>query len=47
MKGKTKFIIIRMQLELALLKLQVDSGAEELLFWGKVKGKQPYLNFRT
>ncbi len=30
----------RMQLEFALQKLQSDTSAEELLFWGKVNGLQ-------
>jgi hypothetical protein len=29
----------RMNLDLALQKLQLDLGFEELLFWGKINGK--------
>ncbi len=32
----------RMNLDLALQKLQLDFGFEELLFWGKVNGKLFY-----
>ena len=36
--GVTLNLDERLQLELALHKLQSDSAAEELLFWGKING---------
>lgn len=35
----------RMNLDLALQKLQLDLGFEELLFWGKINGKHLCFNF--
>ena len=41
--GVTLNIEERMNLDLALQKLQIDFGFEELLFWGKVNGKFCYI----
>ena len=37
--GITLSIDERLNLELALSKLQLDFGFEQLLFWGKINGK--------
>lgn len=37
--GVTLSIDERLNLELALSKLQLDFGFEQLLFWGKINGK--------
>ena len=38
--GVTLSIDERMHLDLALQKLQIELGHEELLFWGKINGKR-------
>ena len=42
--GLTLSIDERLNLDLALQKLQLDFGFEELLLWGKVTGKDETLN---
>jgi len=44
MKGKTFLvhIALRVQIEMALMKLQAASKPEELLFWGKVTGNRAF-----
>jgi hypothetical protein len=43
--GLTLSIDERLNLDLALQKLQLDFGFEELLLWGKITGKQGSLDF--